>query len=79
MTDRKRVGIVLNASVYDKLQLVAGRYGMTVNSLMAYILGQWSDSFDIKEKMTDKVVQETKQILAEVVREEMKVLNNSKN
>ena len=44
MTDKKRVGIVLNTSVYDKLKLVAGRYGMTVNSLMAYILGQWSDS-----------------------------------
>lgn len=78
MTDKKKVGIVLNASVYDKLQLVAGRYGMTVNSLMAYILGQWSDSFDVKEKMTDKVIQETKQILAEVVKEEMKKTNYSK-
>ena len=54
MTKKKRVGIMLNALIYDKLQLVAGRYGMTVNSLMAYILGQWSDSFDSKEKMTDK-------------------------
>ena len=77
MTDKKRVGIVLNASVYDKLQLVAGRYGMTVNSLMAYILGQWSDSFGIKEKMTDNVMQEVKQILTEVVREEMKGLNDT--
>lgn len=44
MTDKKRVGIVINSSVYDKLKLVASRYGMTINSLMAYILGQWSDS-----------------------------------
>jgi hypothetical protein len=76
MTDKKRVGIVLNSSIYDKLQFVASRYGMTVNSLMAYILGQWSDSFDVKEKMTDKVIQETKQILAEVVKREMKELND---
>ena len=58
MTDKKRVGIVLSASIYDKLKLVAKRYGMTVNSLMAYILGQWADSFGLKEKMTD---QEAKQ------------------
>ena len=60
MIHKKRVGIILNASIYDKLQFVAGRYGMTVNSLMAYILGQWADSFDVKEKMTDKVIRETK-------------------
>ena len=104
MTHKKRVGIVLNILVYDKLQLVAGRYGMTVNSLMAYILGQWSDSFSIKEKMTDKVVQEmtsqvvqemtsqamdfesnpialefVKKVFEEVVKKEMKELNDIKN
>ena len=59
MSDKKRVGIVLNSSVYDKLQLVAKRYGMTVNSLMAYILGQWSDAnFDMKDKLTNKMIEE---------------------
>jgi len=77
MTNKKRVGIILNVSVYDKLQHVAGRYGMTVNSLMAYILGQWADGFDVKEKLTDKVIQETKQILSEVVKEEMKKMSDS--
>ena len=52
MTNKKRVGIMLNALIYDKLRFVASSYGMTVNSLMAYILGQWSDSLDSKEKMT---------------------------
>jgi len=79
MTNKKRVGIILNVSVYDKLQHVAVRYGMTVNSLMAYILGQWADGFDVKEKLTDKVIQETKQILSEVVKEEMKKINESKS
>lgn len=78
MTDKKRVGIVINASVYGKLQLIADRYGMTVNSLMAYVLGQWADSFDVKEKLTDKVIRETKQILAEVAKEEIKKMNDSK-
>ena len=78
MTDKKRVGIVLSSSIYDKLQFVAVRYGMTVNSLMAYILGQWADSFDVKEKMTDKVIQETKQVLAEVVKDEIKKINDVK-
>ena len=59
MTNKKRVGIQLNESVYDKLKEVAGRYGMTVNSLMAYILGQWSDSnYDMKERVTQKFIQE---------------------
>ena len=53
MANKKRVGIILNVSVYDKLQHVAVRYGMTVNSLMAYVLGQWADGFDVKEKLTD--------------------------
>lgn len=69
---------MLNASIYDKLQFIAGRYGMTVNSLMAYVLGQWADSFDLKERMTNEVIKETKQILAGVVKEEMKKLDDSK-
>ncbi len=78
MAGKKRVGIVFNSSIYDKLHFVAKRYGMTVNSLMAYILGQWADSFDLKERMTNEVVKETKQILAGVVKEEMKKLDDSK-
>lgn len=71
MADKKRVGIILNSSIYDKLKLVANKYGMTVNSLMAYILGQWADSFGIKEKVTDKFIQETKQLLAEAIKSEV--------
>lgn len=72
MTTKKRVGIVLNVSVYEKLQDVAGRYGMTVNSLMAYILGQWADNFISKEVMTERAIQEVKDMLAGVINEEMK-------
>jgi hypothetical protein len=78
MTNKKRVGIMLNASIYAKLQFIADGYGMTVNSLMAYVLGQWTDSFNLKEKITDKVIQETRQVLAEVAKEEMKKLDGSK-
>ena len=59
MTNKKRVGIQLNEIVYDKLKEIAGRYGMTVNSLMAYILGQWADSnYDMKERVAQKFIQE---------------------
>jgi len=74
MTNKKRVGIVLNSSIYEKLQLVSGRYGMTVNSLMAYILGQWADNFGVREKMTEKAMEEIKKIMAEVVESEVKKL-----
>lgn len=71
-TDKKRVGIVVSSSIYDKLQFVSGRYGMTVNSLMAYILGQWADSFYKKEKMADEVLAESKRVLAQLVEREIK-------
>ena len=74
MTNKKRVGIVLNSSIYEKLQSVAGRYGMTVNSLMAYILGQWADNFDVREKMTERVMEEVKQLMAEVAESEVNKL-----
>ena len=75
MTNKKRVGIVINASIYEKLKFVSGRYGMTVNSLMAYVLGQWADSFYAKEKMADEVLNESKKILAELVEREVKKLD----
>ena len=71
MNNKKRVGIVLNATVYEKLQFVASRYGMTVNSLMAYILGKWADSFYSKEKIADEVLAESKKILAGLVEREI--------
>ena len=75
MTNKKRVGIMLSASIYDKLHFVAKRYGMTVNSLMAYVLGQWADSFYAKEKMADEVFNESKKILVELVEREVKKLD----
>lgn len=71
-TGKKRVGIVINSSVYDKLKFVAARYGMTVNSLMAYVLGQWADSFYQKEKVADEVLAESKKILSQLVEREIK-------
>lgn len=78
MADKKRVGIILNSLIYDKLKFVASKYGMTVNSLMAYVLGQWADSFYAKEKMTDKVIQETKQVLLEIAKNEVNEFKKSK-
>ena len=71
-TDKKRVGIIISSSIYDKLQFVSSRYGMTVNSLMAYVLGQWADAFYAKEKMADEVLAESKRILAQLVEREIK-------
>ena len=71
MNNKKRVGIVINASVYEKIQFIAGRYGMTVNSLMAYILGQWADGFYAKEKISDEILAESKKILSQIVDREI--------
>lgn len=59
MTTKKRVGIQLNESVYDKLQNVADSYGMSVNGLMAYILGQWVDTnYGLKDRISEKLMAE---------------------
>lgn len=71
-TDKKRIAIVISSSVYEKLQFISSRYGMTINSLMAYVLGQWADSFYTKEKMTDEVLAESKRILAQLIEREIK-------
>ena len=78
MTNKKRVGIMLSASIYEKLQFVSRRYGMTVNSLMAYVLGQWADGFYAKEKIADEVLNESKKILAELVEREVKTKSSKK-
>lgn len=71
-TDKKRIAIVISSSVYEKLQFISSRYGMTINSLMAYVLGQWADSLYTKEKMTDEVLAEAKRILAQLIEGEIK-------
>ena len=71
-TDKKRIAIVISSSVYEKLQFVSSRYGMSINSLMAYALGKWADSVYAKEKMSDEVLAESKRILAQLIEREIK-------
>lgn len=43
MADRKRVSVTLSQENFNKLEECAERYGITVNSFMAFVLGQWVD------------------------------------
>lgn len=48
----QKIGIRLNDDVYKRLSEIADRYGMTKNSLISYILGQWIDNnYDLKDRV----------------------------
>ena len=48
--------IRLSKTNMQRLQDMAGRYGMSANSLVSYILGQWLDNnYDLKDKMREQM------------------------
>lgn len=54
----------------EKLEKMAYRYGMSVNSLVGFIVGQWLDNnYDANEKMRDKMVDNmmTEEVLTKVM------------
>lgn len=52
----QKIGIRLNDDVYKRLSEIADRYGMTKNSLISYILGQWIDNnYDLKDRIQKAV------------------------
>lgn len=44
----KRMNITISSVNYEKLQALADRYGVTANSLITVIVGQWLDDIDEK-------------------------------
>lgn len=42
----KRMNITISSANYEKLQVLAARYGVTANSLITVIVGQWLDDID---------------------------------
>lgn len=54
---KRRVPIRINEENAAKLEEMATRYGMTMNSLVSYILGQWLDNnYDLKQYAREKMV-----------------------
>jgi hypothetical protein len=54
--ERERMQIRLSKTNMQRLQDMAGRYGMSANSLVSYIIGQWLDNnYDLKDKMREQM------------------------
>lgn len=54
----KRIQIRLSKTNYQKMEHMAERYGMTINSLCNYAIGIWLDhNYDIRDRMLDKMVE----------------------
>jgi predicted transcriptional regulator len=64
VANKARVGIQLNVEVDKKLQEFAEKYGMSKNSLITYILGQWVDAnYELKDKITGRLLEMVKEHL----------------
>jgi predicted DNA-binding protein len=51
----KRIGLRMPEKNAERLEDLAERYGMTVNSLVGYIVGQWLDNnYDLKDIVREK-------------------------
>jgi hypothetical protein len=59
----QRLQIRLANENYDKLQKMADRYGVPVNSFVSLIVGQWLDqnenTLQLREKMNDQLIDTT--------------------
>lgn len=56
MSEKKRIQLTLSKENYDKVEEVADRYGITPNSYIAFIVGQWVDSnYNVEKAMADSV------------------------
>lgn len=60
MTGRKRTAVTISTAHYEQIEESAKRYGITVNSFMAFILGQWVDNQNLERErlMAQKVEEE---------------------
>ena len=62
---KKQIKLRLSARNQERLEEMSERYGMSLNSLVAYILGSWLDSnYDMKER-TANILKEGSQQAAE--------------
>lgn len=53
---KERMQVRFSKLTMERLNEMAGRYGMTVNSLVTFIVGQWLDNnYDLKDKMISSI------------------------
>ena len=51
MTSKKRIQLTLSEESFIKCEELANRYGITPNSFMAFVIGQWLDhNYEINKR-----------------------------
>ena len=70
----KRVGVRLEASIYEKTVVIAQKYGVSINTLLTFIIGSWvSSTSDLVDKIVANLDKETSTIdIQEVLKSELK-------
>lgn len=61
--DNKRVSFRVSDNTYEKLENLSERWGMTINALVAYIVGRWADeNYDLQDKLIDRMTPTDEQV-----------------
>lgn len=70
----KRVGVRLEAAIYEKTVVIAQKYGVSINTLLTFIIGSWvSSTSDLVDKIVANLDKETSTIdIQEVLKSELK-------
>lgn len=56
MVSRRRMTVTISETNFEKLEETAVRYGITTNSFIAFVLGQWVDqNFEEQRLMAGKI------------------------
>ncbi|QYR21137.1 hypothetical protein KZ483_26090 [Paenibacillus sp. sptzw28] len=53
--DIQRIQVRFNKQTFDRLQSLSDRYGIPVNSVVSFIVGQWLDQNDSNMQMREKI------------------------
>ena len=63
----KKCQITINVNIYDRYLSMANSYGMTVNALMVYVLGQFIENTEnVKNRITDDMITTFTEVMKKV-------------
>lgn len=69
MTIKKRIQLTLSEESFVKCEELANRYGITPNSFMAFVIGQWLDhnyeTNTLLAKKVDEAIPDMKSVFAD--------------
>ena len=65
---KKKLQLRLNERSMVRLEEMADRYGMPINSLISYIIGSWLDTnYDLKDKLRESLAKQSQEVAINLI------------